>query len=449
MSDWTLQRVEQLAPDAAAVKAAHGVSKPAKWQNVGRTGQIVWGQCQGSGAKPYQVRVDIDDVAYKCSCPSRKLPCKHVLGLLLLFAEGGARFKSSDAPAFVVEWIENRAKHAQRVEKKSAPERPPDAAAQARRVEKRERRIETGLDQLEVWLRDLALHGLAAARAQPASFWEHMAARLVDAQAPGLGRRVRELGDLAVSSGEWQEGLLAGLARLQLLIDAYRRHDALPVALAAEVRAAVGWTQGQEAVLGREGIRDHWHVAGQRQTASDRLRTRYTWLIGHESGRLALMLEFAVGREPLPATFATGQLLDGEVVYYDGVPPLRAILKTSRHVGRAADLPRARSAAEIQNEFASLLAQNPCLERWPTVIGAVVPAVREGRCLLVDPEGRVLPLRANFRHGWHLVALSSGEPLSVFGEWDGSTFEPISVSRRGELFAPSALGELAVLAKVA
>src|SRR5512145_820277 len=81
---WTSQRVEQLAPDAAAIKAAQGLAKPAKWRNLGRTERLIWGECQGSGANPYQVRVDLEDVAYKCSCPSRKLPCKHTLGLLLL-----------------------------------------------------------------------------------------------------------------------------------------------------------------------------------------------------------------------------------------------------------------------------------------------------------------------------------------------------------------------------
>jgi uncharacterized Zn finger protein len=28
----------------------------------------------------YQIRVDLGEFAYNCTCPSRKLPCKHVLG---------------------------------------------------------------------------------------------------------------------------------------------------------------------------------------------------------------------------------------------------------------------------------------------------------------------------------------------------------------------------------
>ena len=49
-----------------------------------------------------------------------------------------------------------------------------------------------------------------------------MASRLVDAQAPGLARRVRTIADRAVGGAQWQSDMLDALARLQLLIDAYR-----------------------------------------------------------------------------------------------------------------------------------------------------------------------------------------------------------------------------------
>jgi uncharacterized Zn finger protein len=61
----------------AAVKAAQSVAKVGKWQSLGRSERVLWGECYGSGVNPYQVRVDLEDAACKCSCPSRKLPCKH------------------------------------------------------------------------------------------------------------------------------------------------------------------------------------------------------------------------------------------------------------------------------------------------------------------------------------------------------------------------------------
>ncbi len=43
---------------------------------------------------------------YKCSCPSRKFPCKHALGLLLLWAgEGGGGAAGATAPDWAGEWL--------------------------------------------------------------------------------------------------------------------------------------------------------------------------------------------------------------------------------------------------------------------------------------------------------------------------------------------------------
>jgi hypothetical protein len=120
-----MQRVEQLAPDAAAVEAAQGIGRPQKWQGLGHNERLLWGECQGSGSNPYQVRVDPDDAACKCSCPSRKLPCKHALGLLMLFA--WKNVPTASMPGFVEEWEVGRAKRAQaKTARAAAPEKPPD-----------------------------------------------------------------------------------------------------------------------------------------------------------------------------------------------------------------------------------------------------------------------------------------------------------------------------------
>lgn len=450
MPEWTIQRVEQLAPDAAAVKAASGVAKPAKWRNVGTNSRVLWGECQGSGAQPYQVRVDLEDVAYKCSCPSRKLPCKHTLGLLLLLASG-AEVPQSTPPGFVEEWIANRARRAEaKAARQTAPDRPPDREAQAKRAQQREARIEAGLEQLEAWLEDIMLQGLAAARAQPQAFWNQMSARLVDAQAPGLARRVGELAQLAVAGTEWQTALLSGLARLQLIVDAYRRQEVLPAELVAEVRNAVGWTQSQESLLEREGVRDRWMVVGRRQTESDKVRTQHTWLMGQQSGQVALILEFAVGNQPLPVNFSVGQTLDAELVFYDGTPRLRALIKTRfASADPSTRLPFPRDTMALQTEYAKGLAANPWLERWPTTLGPVTPSMQGTQCVLVDASGRELPVRQGFPHAWHLVALASGEPIVVFGEWDGRAFDPISAEHRDALYVIASLGELPVLSRVA
>jgi hypothetical protein len=450
LSDWSVSRVEQLAPDAAAVKAAQALAKASKWQSLGRDARVLWGECQGSGANPYQVRVDLEDVACKCSCPSRKLPCKHALGLLLMMA-GGASIPTVSPPAFVEEWIAGRVKRAEaKVTRATEPEKPLDPEARGRRADRRESRIEDGLNQLEGWLSDIVAQGLASARAQPQQFWSQMAARLVDAQAPGLARTVQGLSELATSGENWQSRLLAGMARLQLLIDAYRRIERLPAPLAAEVRTQVGWTQAQETLLERPGVRDRWHVIGHRHSQDGRLRVRYTWLAGLESGRLALLLDFAVGNQPLPASLHIGQVTDAELVYFDGVPPMRTLVKQqfegapTRH-----ELPAALDVAGLQGRFAALLAENPFLDRWPAVLGPVTTTIDGAQMQFVDTSGRRIDVARSFRHGWLFDALAGGNALRIFGLWDGHVFDPVSVEHDGRLFSLAHVGELPVLSMVA
>jgi hypothetical protein len=450
MSDWSSQRVEQLAPDAASLKAAQGLAKPAKWQNLGRTDRLLWGECQGSGANPYQVRVDLLDVAYKCSCPSRKLPCKHTLGLLLMLA-GGTPLAGDSPPAFVDEWSSNRARRAETKQARAvSAETPPDPAAQAKRIEKRENRISSGLDQLETWLADIVRQGLASTRSQPSTFWSQTAARLVDAQAPGLARRVRELGELALSSPQWQSLLLAGIAKLQLLIDAYRNLDRLSAPLKAEVRSLVGWTQEQDALREQDGVRDRWMVVARRQLSDEQLRTQQTWLYGTASHRLALILEFAVGAQPLPATYHVGQCLDAELVYFETATPLRALEKSrDANISHTSDLPEGLTIAQMQADHAARLAGNPWSDRFPVMLGPVRPLMIDGTLWLQDVEARRAPTRPSFRHQWHLLALAGADAMTLLGEWNGELFEPLTIACRGQLFTVAQLGDLAILAKVA
>ena len=444
-----MQRVEQLAPDAAAVKAAQGVAKPQKWQGLGHNERFLWGECQGSGSNPYQVRVDLDDAACKCSCPSRKQPCKHALGLLMLFA--GSNVSTAPMPGFVEEWQTGRTRRAEaKATRVAAPEKPPDPQAQARRVEKREGRIDSGLAQLETWVADLVAQGLAAARAQPPQYWGQMAARLVDAQAPGLARRIRDLGDAAVSGADWQSELLAGLARLQLLIDSYRKLDRLPAALAAEVRTLIGWSQQQDALLERQGIRGQWQVLGHRQTANDQVRTQNTWLADVDTGRIALLLDFAVGTQPFSASFLTGQVANAELVFFDGEPPLRALVKERVTSGDLRPtLPKPVNILGMQERYGSLLVANPWLETWPVVLGPVTPLIQGDQLQLIDSQGRHVLARRGLKHAWHLEALAGGSPLAVFGLWNGHVLDPITVEHEGRLFSLGHAGELPVLAKIA
>src|SRR5688572_31127336 len=187
---WTSERVLALAPDSSSAKAGQGLSSLRKWKSVGRSDLAIWGLCQGSGSKPYQVRLDPGEPAYKCSCPSRKFPCKHALGLFLIAAGDLSAIKEGSPPDWVQEWLDSRAKRAETKAKKQEDAPPADPEAAAKRAAERARKVSAGMEELGRWLGDLARQGLATAPTQPYTFWESRAKRLVDAQASGAARLV-------------------------------------------------------------------------------------------------------------------------------------------------------------------------------------------------------------------------------------------------------------------
>ncbi|CAN0465639.1 unnamed protein product, partial [Phaeothamnion confervicola] len=114
---WTRAQVEALAPDAGSLPAARSLTDRRKWQGLGQSPQALWGLVQGSGKQPYQSQVDLNGPAFRCSCPSRKFPCKHCLGLMLLWNLDPKALPEDTPPGWVSDWIAGR-------EKKKTPSAP-------------------------------------------------------------------------------------------------------------------------------------------------------------------------------------------------------------------------------------------------------------------------------------------------------------------------------------
>jgi hypothetical protein len=439
--EWTSAQILALAPDPASAKAGADLAQARRWVSLGRNEQAIWGECQGSGSTPYQTRIDPAEPAFKCSCPSRKFPCKHGLGLLLLSAQETQAFTQTSPPAWVTEWLTSRAERAQaKAEKQAAASTEPaqavDLEAQARRAAQREERTRNGLADLATWLSDVVRRGLAAVRQEPASFWEQPAARLVDAQAPGVARRVRELGEVAASGDGWQARLLDRLGRLHLLLEAYRRLPDLPPAQQAEVRTRIGWPQDQDEVLARPGSHDRWLVASVRVDVEDRLRVRRTWLWGSAGNQAVLLLDFAHGSTPFSGTLGLGLALTGEVACFDGVAPLRGLLKSRRDDATLQTAPFGWAGiGEFLADYADRVAANPWLEVAPLALRRVTAQLDSGRLLLVDEAGQALPVATRCRTPWRILALAGGAPSGIFGEWDGDAIMPLSLWCGGQAWS--------------
>lgn len=432
MRVWTAEQIIALAPDQSSVKSGQELAQPKKWVTRGAGDEVIWGECQGSGKNPYQTEIDLNEPAFKCSCPSRKFPCKHALGLFLAFAASPDTFATGAAPAWVSEWLAART---QRAETKTKPvEKNADPEAQAKRAAKREEHVQAGLQELTLWLHDIARNGLANAQCQSYAYWDGIAARMVDAQAPGIARLLRQMPGIVTTGEARYERTLARLAQLHLLIEGFRRLETLPAGLQDEIRAQIGWTVKQEDLLSADGVRDRWLVIGRRVDEEDRLRVLRTWLIGTTSGRPALLLTFAAAGQVLDTSLPPGVVLDAELVFFPGNLQLRALIKERHNLLPAECVtPGFPTIDALFAGYSTALAQNPWLESYPAILSEVVCYPRDERWVIRDQQHAAIPLHARCTWQWDLLAISGGRPCCLLGEWDGNAFLPLSCWTEGRM----------------
>jgi hypothetical protein len=224
------------------------------------------------------------------------------------------------------------------------------------------------MEELRRWLEDLVRQGLAASQQQTYGYWDRVAARMVDAQAPGAASRVRTLSHLpSMPDPSWARRMLEELGLLYLLVEAYGRLDELPEAVRADVTAQLGWPVAQEEVLRGPRTRGRWTVTGRVVEERESLTTQRTWLAG-DDGTPALVLSFAPPGGMLDTSLVPGTVVDAELAFYPSAAPLRALVAERHGEEPAREAVGAASIDEAFGRRAAALAANPWLDRWPMAL---------------------------------------------------------------------------------
>jgi hypothetical protein len=470
----TLNKIEQMAPDQASLKAAAGLRKPAKWPLLAQLSDntLIWGECQGSGSTPYRSVASLTDLGYKCTCPSRKFPCKHVLALLWQYAENAARFETAEnSPDWVQDWVARRRPKTTTTESSSAPKpqggkpgaksislsvvdaetaKPRDEKAEARAARQRERlkaqreaAVLAGLDELERWLSDQIANGLAAFAPVASTQCRVAARRLVDAKAPSLAASIDALPSefFALPETLRDDFLFEKLGTIALLINAYRRTEQLPPALAQDVRRAVGWTMRRDELLAdpeATRVKGTWFVAATREEVQpDKLRRLETWLMREpdtegstlpDDHRFALLLDFvpvSAGGASFP--YAPGERFIAELVFYPSATPMRAMLvERSILSGNGAWPMPPGNLADAYSGYLSTLALNPFLGEWPLTAKDITIEERGAGGIWLN--GGDLELRITDKQVEPLLPLSGIKDVQVVGLWNGHLFTVLAAN---------------------
>ncbi|MEK7257736.1 MAG: hypothetical protein AAB316_23465, partial [Bacteroidota bacterium] len=208
----------------------------------------------------------------------------------------------------------------------------------------------------------------------------------------------------------------------------FQRLEQLPEGMQDDLLNLAGVNFKKEDLLMLNGLQDDWLVAGQTETAEEgNLYARRTWLIGEKSRRTCLHLEFAFADKPYEMTWRLGSVLSGEVVFYPSALPMRVVFKKYEWMEKPFQIGSGyRSLAEFANDCTQALAANPWLSNFPAFLENVILVFDENQFVLVDEARKILPLHLEETAAWKLVAMSGGRPVSVFGQWNGERFYPLS-----------------------
>ncbi|OHV19085.1 SWIM zinc finger family protein [Rhizobium sp. RMa-01] len=441
----SLAKIEELAPDQGSLAAAKALLKPSNWPTLAEDGSgLIWGECQGSGATPYRISVTEADAGYKCSCPSRKFPCKHSIALMWMRVEGKVEFAAGTAPGWVTDWLSRRrgpsagvsvadtdrpkasiaAVEDSRVEADPKGEARAAAARERNRLE-RETSIAAGLDELDVWLADQMDAGLAAFPAKATAACRVMAQRLFDAKASGLAIRVDSIPARLFAFSEAMRPSIAvrELGMLCLLANTYRRQDSLAAPMRHDIRQMIGWNVTREALLADEHalrVSGRWRVwATRSEVQADKLRRIETWL--HGSDRNAVLIEYVpVSTGASSSGYSVGDTFEAELVFYPSSMPLRAVIARQSSGTEPSDTPWIFPDKDLASAYLSYeeaLIEKPWLGDYPMMFhGARL--MRSGENIYLSGSEISLPVaKAQSAAIWPLLQL---EGIDGAGLWDGN-----------------------------
>lgn len=346
-----------------------------------------------------------------------------------------------DEPAWVSDWMNKRVEKAEtKVQKQEEIENDPQKLEkQAKDKEKRQNerllKVQAGVAELDLWLRDMVRGGLLSLPEKGTQYFDKMAARMVDSQATGFASLVKGFNKINYFSGDdWQEQALELASKIHLQIEAFKNLDKLPPLLQEDIKSKVGWNIQQKELLENkdiESIDDDWLVIGRRTTQEDDITIQRNWLFGCKSKRYALVLNFAYRSAAIETPLVPAYTSKARLVFYPSNQPFRAIIKQHLESKNHLTMPLEGLASleEAQNEYAEILAQNPWADDVPLLLENLRIVKHQNTWFLQDIDHALMPLSSEFSEQqiWKLLALSAGHYQTLFVLRQADCFLPLGI----------------------
>ncbi len=380
---------------------------------------------------PYFTQIDTQNLAFKCSCPSRKFPCKHGVGLAFLFLNEQNTFvETTELDDRVGEWLakRNTKKMVQIADNEEVIVNEKAEEAKLKRSDTRMRQVDAGVLELKQWLEDQVRSGIIDVPSKMYVFTQNIKARMVDAKAGGLAAALRNLEEINFFEEGWQVEFMRQISRLYLLLDTYDNFEKIPDNLQQDVKNLMGWTVKKEDVLQTQTFGDQWVVLSRQIKEEDKgLTSERCWLWGTRSNRPALVLNFFGGfGPPLGITHAAGTTVIGDLCFYPSTFPLRALFAVQNETSVFQPIKGFENISTFKTSLADLMGRFPFLEDVPVALSNVKLYIDEKNIYIADNQNIILFILNKKDKLLPILALSGGDFIHVFGLYKNNKIELLS-----------------------
>lgn len=143
-----------------------------------------------------------------------------------------------------------------------------------------------------------------------------------------------------------------------------------------------------------------------------------------------MILDFSIAKKPFAnIDLLTGSCFEGEIVYYPSNFELRGLFK-NKNLLTDFSLPKSFTNTEmirsLYSNYAESLSKNPFIEKIPCFISNIGVSARTSEYFVIyDKEMYFIPISKKFSEPWELIMKEKGEKITLFGEFDGTSFLPI------------------------
>jgi len=421
-ASWSYERLLSFSPDTGTLEQARRLFFSKKWTTLEGNGEWLWGEYTTAYGDQFKAAVRLEPPLFKCSCKSRRRPCKHSLSLILLFLNRADNWiVKEELPDWLLQQIQTR---------KSSKTTVINPAKQEKRI----LLMDQGVAELEKWLLNIIQQGVA--QFTNPSDWENIATRMVDSKLGTIARQLRYCQSL-FQQEDWLDDVVKELGSLYLFVKAWQQKTERTTAQKNTLLQVAGWNIRKENVLKHPSITDNWLVLGLTTGNEEKLTFRRTWLRGENTNRFALILDFSYNNAGFENHWVVGAVLAGQLVYYPGEASFRALLKNYVSSKVAYDFKAGYSDFNVMGvEYSQALASSPWLQIFPCLFNDVWLQYDKEKVsfYLWDKANNGIPIAVS-PVAWQLLAISGSKPITIFGEYNGRFFIPLTVVDQGRVIA--------------